>query len=155
RSIITITAVNVLVFEATRNWSSAVGAWSSPTSATPIPSPQRMSPPWQTAAYRPGTRPSRCLPRAIRRRVVVVVSSSCLTAAEPSAEPHESLSPARKVARVDAPVIEIRGLEKSFGATRALDGLDLEVTPGEVHGFLGPNGAGKSTTIRILLGLVR
>ena len=53
------------------------------------------------------------------------------------------------------PVIEIRGLEKSFGATRALDGLDLEVTPGEVHGFLGPNGAGKSTTIRILLGLVR
>jgi polyether ionophore transport system ATP-binding protein len=56
---------------------------------------------------------------------------------------------------VDAPVIEIHGLEKSFGATQALDGLDLEVTPGEVHGFLGPNGAGKSTTIRILLGLVR
>ena len=44
---------------------------------------------------------------------------------------------------------------KTFGATRALDGLDLEVATGEVHGFLGPNGAGKSTTIRILLGLVR
>jgi ABC-2 type transport system ATP-binding protein len=52
-------------------------------------------------------------------------------------------------------VIAIRGLEKSFGATQALAGLDLSVTQGEVHGFLGPNGAGKSTTIRILLGLVR
>jgi ABC-2 type transport system ATP-binding protein len=52
-------------------------------------------------------------------------------------------------------VIAIRGLEKSFGVTRALAGLDLAVAEGEVHGFLGPNGAGKSTTIRILLGLVR
>lgn len=58
--------------------------------------------------------------------------------------------------RVDNAVpIEIRGLTKNFGAVRALDGLDLTVRPGEVHGFLGPNGAGKSTTIRILLGLVR
>lgn len=52
-------------------------------------------------------------------------------------------------------VIRAVGLEKSFGASRALDGLDLEVTKGEVHGFLGPNGAGKSTTIRVLLGLYR
>ncbi|CUR57740.1 putative exporter of polyketide antibiotics,ATPase [metagenome] len=51
--------------------------------------------------------------------------------------------------------IVITGLVKTFGATRALDGLDLTVTPGEVHGFLGPNGAGKSTTIRVLLGLLR
>ncbi|MET0456396.1 MAG: ABC transporter ATP-binding protein [Mycobacterium sp.] len=51
--------------------------------------------------------------------------------------------------------IEVRGLTKDFGSVRALDGLDLTVTDGEVHGFLGPNGAGKSTTIRILLGLVR
>lgn len=51
--------------------------------------------------------------------------------------------------------IEIRELVKSFGAARALDGLDLTVAHGEVHGFLGPNGAGKSTTIRTLLGLVR
>jgi ABC-2 type transport system ATP-binding protein len=51
--------------------------------------------------------------------------------------------------------IEVHGLVKSFGSARALDGLDLEVGPGEVHGFLGPNGAGKSTTIRALLGLLR
>ena len=54
-----------------------------------------------------------------------------------------------------AKVIDIRGLHKSFGSTRALDGLDLAVEAGEVHGFLGPNGAGKSTTIRVLLGLLR
>ena len=52
-------------------------------------------------------------------------------------------------------VIEVSGLRKSFGQTRALDGLDLRVRAGEVHGFLGPNGAGKTTTIRILLGLLR
>ena len=52
-------------------------------------------------------------------------------------------------------VIEVRGLEKRFGSTVALDGLDLSVAAGEVHGFLGPNGAGKSTTIRVLLGLIR
>jgi ABC-2 type transport system ATP-binding protein len=44
---------------------------------------------------------------------------------------------------------------KTFGRTRALDGLDLRVRVGEVHGFLGPNGSGKTTTIRILLGLMR
>src|SRR5678816_4222189 len=53
------------------------------------------------------------------------------------------------------PAIEISGLVKAFGDFRALDGLDLEVATGEVHGFLGPNGAGKSTTIRVLLGLLR
>jgi len=52
-------------------------------------------------------------------------------------------------------VISVAGLTKSFGRAKALDGLDLHVQQGEVHGFLGPNGAGKSTTIRILLGLVR
>lgn len=53
------------------------------------------------------------------------------------------------------PVIQVEALTKDFGTTRALDGLDLTVDAGEVHGFLGPNGAGKSTTIRALLGLVR
>ncbi|WP_433428875.1 ABC transporter ATP-binding protein [Nonomuraea sp. CA-141351] len=51
--------------------------------------------------------------------------------------------------------IVVKGLVKTFGPARALDGLDLTVRTGEVHGFLGPNGAGKSTTIRILLGMVR
>ncbi|MEU5941778.1 ABC transporter ATP-binding protein [Micromonospora sp. NPDC047548] len=51
--------------------------------------------------------------------------------------------------------IEVTGLVKTFGRTRALDGLDLSVRAGEVHGFLGPNGSGKSTTIRVLLGLLR
>jgi ABC-2 type transport system ATP-binding protein len=52
-------------------------------------------------------------------------------------------------------VIDVAGLVKRFGATTALDGLDLTVSRGEVHGFLGPNGSGKSTTIRVLLGLLR
>ncbi|MCU1557592.1 MAG: ABC-type multidrug transport system, ATPase component [Microbacteriaceae bacterium] len=52
-------------------------------------------------------------------------------------------------------LIETAGLVKTFGRLRALDGLDLSVTAGEVHGFLGPNGSGKSTTIRVLLGLIR
>jgi ABC-2 type transport system ATP-binding protein len=51
--------------------------------------------------------------------------------------------------------IEAGGLVKTFGRVRALDGLDLAVQSGEVHGFLGPNGSGKSTTIRVLLGLLR
>jgi len=52
-------------------------------------------------------------------------------------------------------VVAVSGLVKTFGKTRALDGLDLSVRSGEVHGFLGPNGAGKSTTLRVLLGLIR
>jgi ABC-2 type transport system ATP-binding protein len=51
--------------------------------------------------------------------------------------------------------IEADGLVKTFGSTRALDGLRISVETGEVHGFLGPNGAGKSTTLRVLLGLLR
>ncbi|MGW6657672.1 ATP-binding cassette domain-containing protein [Rhodococcus sp. NPDC055024] len=51
--------------------------------------------------------------------------------------------------------ISVKSLVKTFGTTRALDGLDLDVSTGEVHGFLGPNGSGKSTTIRVLLGLLR
>lgn len=55
----------------------------------------------------------------------------------------------------DNHVVSVSGLVKTFGAVRAIDGLDLTIDAGQVHGFLGPNGAGKSTTIRILLGLIR
>jgi ABC-2 type transport system ATP-binding protein len=51
--------------------------------------------------------------------------------------------------------LSVTGLVKTFGSTRALDGLDLTVRTGDVHGFLGPNGAGKTTTIRVLLGLLK
>ncbi len=54
-----------------------------------------------------------------------------------------------------APIITTSALTKRFGRATALDGLDLHVDEGEVHGFLGPNGAGKSTTIRVLLGLIK
>ena len=55
----------------------------------------------------------------------------------------------------DNNAISVSGLVKTFGRIRALDGLDLSVRTGEVHGFLGPNGAGKTTTLRVLLGLIR
>ena len=54
-----------------------------------------------------------------------------------------------------AAAVEIHGLSKSFGRTKALDGLDMTEPYGHIVGFLGPNGAGKSTTIRVLLGLLR
>jgi ABC-2 type transport system ATP-binding protein len=53
------------------------------------------------------------------------------------------------------PAIRTRGLSKRYGQVAALDGLDLDVVPGEVVGYLGPNGAGKTTTIRLLLGFIR
>jgi len=59
------------------------------------------------------------------------------------------------VSPAPAPLVETTSLVKRFGRTTALEGLDLSVAEGEVHGFLGPNGAGKSTTIRVLLGLIR
>jgi ABC-2 type transport system ATP-binding protein len=61
----------------------------------------------------------------------------------------------RMIANAVSTAISVSALVKSFGRTRALDGLDMTVRTGEVHGFLGPNGAGKTTTIRVLLGLLR
>jgi ABC-2 type transport system ATP-binding protein len=52
-------------------------------------------------------------------------------------------------------VIRVSGLVKRYGSFTAVDGVDLDVEPGEIHGFLGPNGAGKTTTIRIIAGLLR
>ena len=52
------------------------------------------------------------------------------------------------------PVIETHGLTKHYGKTRAVDGLDVVVEPGQVFGFLGPNGSGKTTTIGMLLGII-
>lgn len=54
-----------------------------------------------------------------------------------------------------APLIEAIGLQKRYGATFAVKGVDLDVYPGEIVGFLGPNGAGKTTTIKMLTGLLR
>src|ERR1700690_3918775 len=52
-------------------------------------------------------------------------------------------------------VIEARGLRKSFGAIRAVDGIDLSLSGGRIYGLLGPNGSGKTTLIRLLAGLAR
>lgn len=54
-----------------------------------------------------------------------------------------------------APLVEVRGLVRSFGSARAVDGLDLEVRRGECLGLLGPNGAGKTTTLRVLSTLLK
>jgi ABC-2 type transport system ATP-binding protein len=66
----------------------------------------------------------------------------------------DGVGAARTGTDVDA-AIAVTGLVKRFGSFRALDGLDLRVAHGEIHGFLGPNGSGKSTTIRVLLGMLR
>ena len=66
-----------------------------------------------------------------------------------------SLSAHVNAAQLGEPVIETRGLSKSFGATQALRSLNLRVPRNSIFGFLGPNGAGKTTTIKLLLGLIR
>ncbi|MDQ4491716.1 ABC transporter ATP-binding protein [Sinomonas sp. ASV486] len=62
--------------------------------------------------------------------------------------------PSSDSVRSDHPLI-LEGLSKRFGRTLALDGVSLEIGPGEVFGYLGPNGAGKTTTIRLVLGMIR
>jgi ABC-2 type transport system ATP-binding protein len=52
-------------------------------------------------------------------------------------------------------MIQVQELVKKFGRFTAVDGVSLEVEPGEIHGFLGPNGAGKTTTIRMIAGLLK
>ena len=69
-----------------------------------------------------------------------------VTTKERRAAPTLSLETTSQTGEEAAAAISVSGLVKRFGATRALDGLDLTVRSGEVHGFLGPNGAGKTTT---------
>jgi ABC-type multidrug transport system ATPase subunit len=78
-----------------------------------------------------------------------------VTTKERRAAPTLSLQTTSQTGEEASAAISVSGLVKRFGATRALDGLDLIVRSGEVHGFLGPNGAGKTTTVRVLLGLLR
>ena len=52
-------------------------------------------------------------------------------------------------------MIQVQDLVKTYGAFTAVDGVSLDVAPGEIHGFLGPNGAGKTTTIRMIAGLLK
>src|SRR6186997_1994487 len=56
---------------------------------------------------------------------------------------------------LELPMIQLQDLVKRYGAFTAVDGVSLDVQPGEIHGFLGPNGAGKTTTIKMIAGLLR
>src|SRR4051794_18355598 len=66
-----------------------------------------------------------------------------------------SPNPQAGAAGAAAPVVQLSGLRKSYGSTRAVDGVDLRIESGEVVALLGPNGAGKSTTVDLMLGLLR
>src|SRR6478609_2794698 len=67
--------------------------------------------------------------------------------------PHRRNGGPRRRPEIMKPMIELAGLTKVFGRTRAVDDLTCSVEPGLVTGFLGPNGAGKTTTMRLILGL--
>ena len=56
---------------------------------------------------------------------------------------------------INAIVIEIKNLNKTFGACKALNNLNITVKPGEIFGFLGPNGAEKTTAVKIISGILR
>ena len=74
---------------------------------------------------------------------------------QPEPEPEPEADPGPQPPEFDGPIIAGRGICKAFGSTHALDGFEIEVGEGQIHGFLGPNGAGKTTFLRILLGLAQ
>ena len=82
------------------------------------------------------------------------VNATLVASPEPS-EPLGSMLPAHPSAAPQAPIARLEGVVKSFGPVRALDGIDLDLRPGEILALLGPNGAGKSTAVAVLLGLRR
>ena len=94
---------------------------------------------------------------AKRAKVKKAPSTSAVTSHAGAAQPATASPPTavRDLGVGGERPVRVHGLVKRFGRFRALDGLDLTVEAGSVHGFLGPNGAGKSTTIRVLLGLYR
>ena len=99
----------------------------------------------------PATASAACRRRPARRRSARRNARPSVTA---QTLQHSELSRIRVDFEL-CPRSRLRPGQDASARTRALDGLDLEVAAGEVHGFLGPNGAGKSTTIRVLLGLLR
>lgn len=81
---------------------------------------------------------------------------------EPAAPDSEPEAPAvalvdavGEIPQASAPVLELRGIVKTFGDTRAVDGIDLTVPAGSFYGVVGPNGAGKTTTLSMIAGLLR
>src|SRR5690242_1816579 len=82
-----------------------------------------------------------------------VMTGTCEAALPASARGHDARPMTYDTAARDGAAVAISGLRKHFGETKAVDGLDLLVAPGEVVALLGPNGAGKTTTIEMLLGL--
>jgi ABC-2 type transport system ATP-binding protein len=66
-----------------------------------------------------------------------------------------AVEPLAAAAASGQPLVDARDLRKSFGATRAVDGVSLRVAPGEAYGLVGPDGAGKTTTLRLLVGALR
>src|SRR5690606_30777412 len=108
-------------------------------------------------ARRLGRRGSHLRPDPRRRRAHPVRGGRARAAGGDRAVDRQSRhrGPGAEDGRMNVPVLELRGLRKSYGRFAAVKGLDLRVEAGEIFGFLGPNGAGKTTTIRMVAGVLR